>query len=185
MTAVVGIIAGKKVWMGGDAAATCSSTLSQTLVRDPKVFISGEMLYGFSGSFRMGQLLRFNFNAPEHPDDMDDTTYLHTIWVDSLRECLKEGGFTKIEDSIETAPECSLLIGYRGKLYIMESDFNILEPAHPYAAIGSSGDFSLGALSALFRSGKRLSPRKKIEITLLAASDLSASCRPPFTIKSI
>lgn len=185
MTAVVGLVAGKKIWMGGDAAATCTSTLSQTLVKDPKVFVSGDMLLGFSGSFRLGQLLRYSYTPPEHPEDLDDISYLNTLWLDAVRTCLKDGGFTRVEDSTETAPDSSLLIGYHGKLYVMEADFNILEPAHPYAAIGSSGDFALGSLSTTCKLNKRLSPKKKIETALHVASDFSASCRPPYTIKSI
>ena len=58
MTCIVGLIDGRRVWMGGDSAGV--SGLDITVRADAKVFRNGDFLIGFTSSFRMGQLLAFH-----------------------------------------------------------------------------------------------------------------------------
>ena len=52
MTCIVGLIDGRRVWMGGDSAGV--SGLDITVRADAKVFRNGDFLIGFTSSFRMG-----------------------------------------------------------------------------------------------------------------------------------
>ena len=68
MTAIVAIRQDNTVYMGGDSAGVAG--LKITIRKDPKVFINGNFLMGFTTSFRMGQLLQYSFKPPEHPKNM-------------------------------------------------------------------------------------------------------------------
>ncbi len=64
MTCIVAIIDGNKVFMGGDAAASDDKTGIIFQRVDPKVFKVGQFGIGFIDSFRMGQILQYNWTPP-------------------------------------------------------------------------------------------------------------------------
>ena len=59
MTCIVGLVHNGIVYIGGDSAAITIDGV-QFLRSDPKVFIKEDFLIGFTSSYRMGQLIRFN-----------------------------------------------------------------------------------------------------------------------------
>ncbi len=62
MTVIVGLIDEGRVHIGGDSVGISRCRL--TVRKNPKVFRNGPYALGFSGSFRMGQLLHHAFKAP-------------------------------------------------------------------------------------------------------------------------
>ena len=105
-------------WGGDSAGCTTYNIWDRS---DKKVFIVDKMIYGFSPSFRMGQILQYSFKRPKHPQGKSDYEYLCTIWIDKLREILKEKGFTHIKENEETGGQ--FLVGYKGNLYEIDTDF--------------------------------------------------------------
>ena len=97
MTCIVGFVDKDNIYMGGDSAGSWGSELRPR--KDPKVFIKDGMIYGFTSSFRMGQIIRSCFTRPEQPDGVSDYDYMCSIYIDKLSECFKEKGFIKIKDS--------------------------------------------------------------------------------------
>jgi ATP-dependent protease HslVU (ClpYQ) peptidase subunit len=65
MTCIVGFRQGGKVIVGGDSAGI--SGWDVTVRADPKVFVAGDYVMGFTSSFRLGQLLQFRLKLPEPP----------------------------------------------------------------------------------------------------------------------
>ena len=63
MTCIVAIKHDNEIWMGGDSAAFRDD--ERTNRADEKVFKNGDFLLGYSGSFRVGQLIRYAFNPPK------------------------------------------------------------------------------------------------------------------------
>ena len=186
MTCVVGLSAKGKIWIGGDAAGFDTETYRCVAMRDTKVFKLGtEYLVGFAGSYRFGQLLRYKFVPPEKPEGQDDYEFLVTDFMDVLRNTMKDEGIVKIENSIESLDEAGALVGFNGKLYNIEEDFQIGEMVLPYCAIGSGADYSYGSLDTSFKISKRMAPRKRVLMALEAASAFSSAVRPPFTIMSL
>jgi ATP-dependent protease HslVU (ClpYQ) peptidase subunit len=178
MTAIVGFVEKGKVWIGGDSAG-CGSDWSRTVRRDAKVFALGDhFLIGFTTSFRMGQLIRFKFRPPEQGGKQDGFEYLCSTWVDSLRECLKAGGFAEIDKNREQGG--CFLLGYRGSLYTIYSDFQVAESADGFAACGCGEPYALGALHVA-----RGNARQRITTALEAAARFSAGVTGPFVIESI
>ena len=182
MTCIVGLVAKDKVWMGGDS---CASDPAEKVIRkDPKVFINGEFLLGYAGSYRFGQLLRFKFTPPGQKEGQDDFEYLVTDWVDALRTVCKDAGLTKIEDNEETRPDCSALIGFKGKLYVLDSDLQVGEPSSNYYSIGIGAGIALGALFAIKASSSMVA-KKQIQLSLEAAATYAVGVEAPFVILSL
>jgi len=178
MTCIAGIARRGTVWIGGDSAGANSSWQLQ-LRAEPKVFRSGPFLIGYTTSFRMGQLLAHALHPPERLASRDLMTFMVTDFVDAVRSCLKAGGFAKAEHGVESAGE--FLVGIEGRLFCVQSDYNVGETADGLAACGCAEHAALGALHAL---GERVAPERRIERALEIAEGLSAGVRRPFTILS-
>jgi ATP-dependent protease HslVU (ClpYQ) peptidase subunit len=64
MTCIVGMVENGKVYIGGDSAGV--SGFDYHIREDQKVFQNGDMIFGFTSSFRMGQLLQYSLKIPDH-----------------------------------------------------------------------------------------------------------------------
>lgn len=178
MTCIAGLVHRGDVWMGGDSAGVAGWAL--TVRRDPKVFAVGEFLIGFTTSFRMGQILRHRFTAPEHPRGESVDRYLSTAFIDAVRECLGKYGWREKDKERESGG--TFLVGYRGVLAEINDDFQVGLSRDPFLAVGCGASSALGALWTLHRFRAQTSPRDKLRLALRAAERLSAGVRGPFTI---
>ena len=68
MTCIAAITEKGKVYMGGDSAGVSGYDI--TIRADEKVFKNGQCVFGFTSSFRMGQLLCYKFKVPVKPPKM-------------------------------------------------------------------------------------------------------------------
>ena len=132
MTCIVGYIKDKNVYIGGDSAGV--SGLHITIRKDPKVFKNGNFIIGYTSSFRMGQLLRFKLNVPKQLLEISDYEYMCTHFIDAVRSCLKDGGYSVIKDSHEEIG--TFLVGYKNKLYSIEGDLQVEESYEIYNSVG-------------------------------------------------
>lgn len=178
MTCIVGLVENGVVYIGGDSAGT-DGWLSQTIRADSKVFRNGDFLFGFSGSFRMGQLLRFSFKAPYHRPEVETYEYMCTSFVDEVRKTLRDGGFARNESGEERGG--FFLVGYRGRLFKIEWDYQVGESVDGYASVGIGADLALGAL--FVTSGTE--PTQRITKALEASAYHNAGVRAPFVVLSV
>lgn len=93
MTCIVGLVEGNRVLMGGDSAGVAG--LNLCVRADRKVFCNGPMVFGFTTSFRMGQLLRHALSVPARHPDVDIERFMVTTFIDAVRECLKSHGWSE------------------------------------------------------------------------------------------
>lgn len=175
MTCIVGLVDKGTVYMGGDSAGV--GGLSITIRTDEKVFINGPFIMGFTTSFRMGQLLRYKFDCPQQTNGQSDMEYMVTTFIDSVRKCFGQNGFGKIPEK-DTNVGGNFLVGYKGHLYSIHSDFQVGRAALQYDACGCGEDIALGSLFSTV--GKK--PEQRVKIALEAASKFSAGVAPPFTL---
>jgi len=124
----------------------------------------------------MGQVLQYSLKTPHHPDGMDDHEYMVTLFVDSVRECFKAAGIARKADDIESCG--SFLVGYRGKLYHVESDYQVGESVDAYSAVGCGTDLALGSMYTTEWDDRTAESR--ITIALDAASNFSAGVGGPY-----
>jgi ATP-dependent protease HslVU (ClpYQ) peptidase subunit len=181
VTCIVAIEHEGKVWMGGDSAACKDDYVSS--VKNKKVFIVGDFIIGYSGSFRVGQILEYAFKPPEQDIySKSDMEYMVIDFVDSLRETLREKGVLLNTEEGESH-DSEFLVGYHGQIYSIERDFHVGRSVHRYAACGSGMYYALGALHAMDENID--SPLLGIEKALSACMAFSTNVRTPFTILSL
>ena len=177
MTCIVGFVEGQTVWMGGDSAGISGWTL--TVRADRKVFRNGPMLMGFTTSFRMGQLLRYALKVPHHEPAVDVECYMATTFVNAVRECLKAHGWAEKEKDQEHGG--TFLVGYRGQLFKVESDYQVGSAVDGVQVCGCGEDLARGALFAT----AHLQGRDRLLMALRAAEHGSAGVRGPFHVDSL
>lgn len=194
MTCIVGLIdkANKKAYMGCDAAGV-DSWYREYIYPGIKVFKKhnniGEMLIGYTTSFRMGQLLQYKFTLPDDTK-ADPMEFLCGPFIDEVLKCFKNNNFALLKDN--EAIGGVFLITYRGSLYMIQSNFSVMECFNGYGSVGCGDDFAIGALTALSKynySMNRLTKdgiftlnKDKVEIALQTAAQHSAGVSGPFTI---
>ena len=145
---------------------------------EPKVFIKGPYLLGYCQSARLGQVLRYHFDAPEPPPGEEDLNgFMVATFVPALRHVLEAHG--AMTPGLAEMPQGSVvLVGYRGQLWCIATNLTVTQMT-PRAAIGSGRNHAYGALHALMASGAE-SPGRIIELAMEAASKHAPHVRPPF-----
>ncbi len=181
MTCIVGIEHNGQVYLGGDSAGVAG--LDIVTRADEKVFRNEEFVMGFTSSFRMGQILRYAFKPPEQSFRKDDMQYMVTDFIDAVREVYRQKGYLHKSNEVESGG--TFLVGYRGKLYCVESDFQVGRVHHGFDACGCGYAYAMGALHATSgildkEDGSQLGPNERLQIALEAAARFSAGVRPPF-----
>jgi ATP-dependent protease HslVU (ClpYQ) peptidase subunit len=175
MTCIVGLSTKGKVFIGGDSAGVSGWNLE--VRKDSKVFRNGSFVFGFTSSFRMGQLLRYKFEAPEINTD-DIYKYMVTSFVDSIRDCFKGGGYASKEKEQESGGV--FLVGLKDRLFEVDSDYQVGESLNGIASCGCGDQIAKGSLF----SSRGKSPEARVRTALEAAESFSAGVRGPFIILS-
>jgi hypothetical protein len=184
VTCIVGAVgADGRIYIGGDSSGTSGWT--QTPRADQKVFERREYVFGFTTSFRMGQLLRYALTLPEAPvsRSADLDRFMATKFVDAVRKCLAAGGFAQKENGVENGGR--FLVGLRGSLYAVGSDFQVGRSRFPFAATGCGEDEARGALYTLVGGQQFVAEPERVVLSALEASAaLNAGVCGPFEVVS-
>lgn len=174
MTCIVALSHNGKVYMGGDGAAADENSSAVSSRKEPKVFIKGSYIIGYSGSFRFGKVVQHSFTPPKpQGDDMD--RFLNTSFVSALREACD---LAKVDPSSED-DSSEMLVGVNGKVFEFCNDWHFGEDINNFNAIGSGSSIALGSL---YSTRQRTSPHARIRLALESAERFSSSVRKPFTI---
>lgn len=144
MTCIVGIVNGSNVIIGGDRQGLNSNSLYKSERIDNKVFKKGEFVFGFTTSYRFGQLVRYKLSIPSITEGQDVMEYMVVSVVDAIRRVLKDGGYIEVQNNVEWG--WNILVGFRGRLFQIHSDFQVSEPKTRYDSVGSGREFALGAM---------------------------------------
>ena len=181
MTCVVALKHGDKIYMGADSAGT-DNGFRTVRRKDPKIYKVGDMLIGFTSSFRMGQLLGHSLTLPPHDPKTAVYEYMVTAFMDAVRNTLRTGGYLVTEDGNEAIG--TFLVAYKGHIFEIGDDLQVGESIDPYQAVGCGIDLALGSL---FTSSKRkiTNPKDVVKTALQAATEFSAGVRGPYLIEVI
>lgn len=185
MTCIVALIHENKVLLGGDAAASDDKSGLIFQRTDPKVFKVGQFGIGFVDSFRMGQILQYNWTPPVYKPtsgyrNLDK--FVRTKLVESIKDAFKEHGYGNFSSGTEDGDIGGIFIitvQGAGRIFTMDSDFHIGEADVQYMAEGAGQELALGSL---YSTGLIKTPRKRVRMALEAAAKFNMSVRPPFTI---
>lgn len=162
------------MWVGGDSAGVAGEDIRCRA--DAKVFKNEDFLFGCCGSFRMINLLKYDFLPPENEYGIPGHEFISTLVVEELRRCFRDGGLMRLENSAELGG--TFLLGYKAQLYYVDADFQVGLFYEPYAAVGSGSQYALGSVYSL----RNAAPRRRIQVALEAAENFCSAVRKPFTI---
>lgn len=179
MTCIVGLEQDGIIYMGSDSAITDSPSMALRIMDDPKICVNDDMIIGCSSSLRILQLMHHALDVPDKPQKKSDLEFLVTDFVDAVRTLQKDKGSMKKENEFETH-DAHILLGYNGRLYCMEDDFQIYKIPDKWHAVGCGADLALGAMHAT--ANLRLKPEDRVRMALEAAEAYSAGVRRPFHI---
>jgi ATP-dependent protease HslVU (ClpYQ) peptidase subunit len=180
MTCIVAIAQNGTVYMGSDHAASDDKSGWILSRREPKVFKAGQYGIAFTDSFRMGQILQYNWVPPKYTPTKTNSgldKFMRTKFIDSVKQTFKDHGYGSIGGSEEDTGGI-FIVGVEGRIFTIDEDFHVGENIVNYMAEGSGGMFALGALHA---TKNQKNPKMRLKAALEAASDFSMSVAPPFT----
>ena len=166
-------------FMAGDSCA--SDPINQSLVKNPKVFHPvgrRDILIGCAGSFRMPNLMQHVagiFPPEEELATKDiDMQYLVTEFTPVIRA---------ITDDFDEDDMWEMLIAVGNRIYRMQMDLSILEPADDCDAIGIGGSVALGAFKVLNELAPYRSVEERMKHALNVACSSCQGCAPPFVVE--
>lgn len=176
MTCVVGLITKSGLIFGADSLVTTELGSKYTL-SDKKIFIKNDILFGFCGDLRFGQMVKHSFIPPHIDRERDLELYVHTKLIPELQKVFLDSGHMKIEQG-----SFDLLVGIGKHIFIISDDFAVIKTASPYQAIGSGAEYALGVMYA---TDKMANERRRISLALDAASNFSQTVGKPFYFESL
>lgn len=188
MTCIVGYVGDDAVWIGGDSAGV--SGYDVTTRADRKVFVRqgpkgcSAWAFGFTSSFRMGQLVRYRLELPDDQlvADRDLEGFMVTTFIDAVRTAFKAGGFASKDKEEESGG--TFLVAHRGRLFCVEGDYQVAENIYPYSAVGAGESYAYGALNALSQAAD-VTPAQAIRYALGAAAEMSGAVCEPFHVVKV
>jgi ATP-dependent protease HslVU (ClpYQ) peptidase subunit len=196
MTCIVGVISkNNDIVMAGDSAGVAGFSMS--VRKDDKVFVRDGYIIGFTTSFRMGQLLKYDLEIlPSHVGvkDKDLHGFMVTDFIPAIKDVFERGGYiqeTVDEDSKGEDKGGTFLVGTRGKLFIVADDFQVGESIHGFNSVGCGEDIALGALFGmtkimpLLKNPTMQQAKAMAMIALESAQEYSAGVRMPFTLECL
>ena len=174
MTCVIGLKTKDRILMGADSAGV--GGLDIEIRAMPKIFQNGKFMIGYTTSFRMGQLLQFEFNPPIQDEKTSDEKFMCVNFINAIRKCFKDGGFSEIDKNKEEGG--IFIVAYKKQLYKIEGDFQVATIQDDFMVCGCGGNYALGALKVT----QKLPPKERIKLALETAEYFSAGVRRPFII---
>lgn len=182
MTCIVGVIGNKQVILAADSLASTAHTKEEVLT--PKLIsletteiIDNHMLnpvkigIGYTSSFRMGDILTYNFSPPKIQKNQPLTEYMVKEFIPELIDCFDKHSFTRSVNAVKEGG--CFLVAIKERLFIVQTDFSVLEPTTGYSAVGSGSDLALGSLhtsAMLIQDAKQAA-----ELAVKAASQFCTS----------
>lgn len=139
MTAILAIKTDSGIYMGGDLMASTPQT--STYIKDSKVFLKDDMLFGMCGSVRFMDIVQYCWNPPERPISCaNDKAYIVGFVVPSILEELKRSG-------LDSNVKGGMLIAYNGEFYDVDSGFgtvlvddNVVSQGNGYEVVKAHAD---------------------------------------------
>lgn len=175
MTCIVGIQHKRRVVIAGDSAGVAGYSI--TVRADQKVFERDGYIFGFTSSFRMGQILRYDAELPALPRRSDDLdAFMVREFVPALRTAFEKAGWLRKAHEVQTGG--TFLVGLLGRLFVVDSDFQIGRAVDGYMAVGCGDDLALGVLHATRAGG--WGPEIRARMALEAAAHHNAGVCGPF-----
>lgn len=178
MTCIVGIETEGIVLIAGDIQGTGGN--SKVVHTQPKVFVRNGVGFGYTTSYRFGQLIEHVLPDQVVPEkDAEVYRWLITVLVPKLKASFKEADYDKGGNA---------LIGVRGQLWELQEDFSVLRSRLGYSAVGSGCEYAMGVLHAYMHLKPSRTPRAcaaALRLAIEAAGTYSPSVGTESTLVQV
>lgn len=178
MTCIVGLVHEDRVWMGGDSAITLDTRFSD-IINAGKLWRSGDLLFGSSGTLRAAQLVRYETTFKKRPPTCTAFEYMIKSVIPEIRKCIQSKDVANNKEY-----NGNILIGYQGQLFEMSGDYSLVHSTANYAAVGGGGELALGVMFAT-QGLPGLPPDQRIRLALQAAERFNSGCSAPFFVECL
>ncbi len=113
-----------------------------------KVFdLSETVVVGYCGSGRFGQILQYHTESLDPPPlTVDEHRWVVRDFIPFLRNITEEHGHLHVHHNVEEFGPSAFLMGVRGRLFTVWSDFGIDEHVMPFEAVGSGAETAMGSM---------------------------------------
>lgn len=167
MTSIVGYIdrKNKKAYIGGDTQGSSSSIKMDR--KDIKVFEKEGILFGFTTSYRMGQLIKYSLNIPRILSKEDEHEYMVARFIPELIKLYDESKYLQKDHQGQAQGGIFIAI-VNDRLFEIESDFQVNEPNYDYTSVGCGFKLCLGSLFTTYKM-KNMTVKEKVELALESA----------------
>lgn len=199
MTCVIAYKDNDKVYIGADSLSSSQQTMERIPRRDRKVFRlkdREDILIGFCGSYRMGQLLQSQPGLLQYSEiqideesgepieevkEVEDLDYdaMIEVFVPNVVELFKAADFA-------VNSEVGLLggnffVATKDRFFYVLGDFSVADIDADYFAIGCGGPYAIGALDVL-KDNQKMPVTRKIEKALRVARNNAMGIDAPYLI---
>lgn len=148
MTCIVAIKNKGNLYFGSDSRI--SNDFDHSVSTTKKIgFLEGhgqKAIYGVSGSVRLLNVLRNKIQLPNREHEHDDDGYVFEIVEEVKSKALQYNVLKSVNDKKDS--DSDWLLGYKGRVFIVQSDFSFYESGLGYVATGSGMYHALGYLAA-------------------------------------
>lgn len=148
MTCIVGLVGKKGVLIAGDAQGSTDWIKREDV--SAKVFdLSETVVVGYCGSGRFGQILQYHTESLDPPPlTVDEHRWVVRDFIPYLRDVTDEHGHLHVshDDSSESFGPSAFLMGVRGRLFTVWSDFGVDEHVMPFESVGSGAETAMGSM---------------------------------------
>lgn len=166
MTCIAGLIdKNGKGYIASDSVG--SNGHNKSVYKNKKIFKKGNLLIGYTTSYRMGQLLEHNLTIPERKVGQLLDNYMYVDFVNAVRALFRDNGYLKVDNNTESGG--TFLIITEGRIFKMEDDLCLLETSDNFDAVGSGQNFAQATLYILNKYTK-LTPEKQLTEAIECAS---------------
>jgi ATP-dependent protease HslVU (ClpYQ) peptidase subunit len=152
--------------------------------RDPKVGKVDKYVFGFTGSYRLGQVLLYDFDppTPKKGSALDIYRFLVAEFVPALRKKCLAAGILQEKYNIQEFDGGGFIIGIYNHIFYVEQDLQVGWPTQPFTAIGCGAAYALGAMYVSYKAKKR--GKDLLMAGLTTAEMFSNGVRSPFVFES-
>jgi len=178
MTCIIGCVDKNYMYIAGDSCG--SNGHSYTIRKDDKIFKKGQMLFGYTTSFRMGHLLQWKLKIPKHPLDMSTIEYMNTLFIDEIIKCFTDNSYCKIDSNVKTGG--NFLVLYKGRVFDIGNDYQVGENFDGVTTCGCGHIASLAAFKMAKETGYNRSISYILKKSLAITQSMIEGVQAPFNI---
>lgn len=185
MTTIAAIQGPSWVVVGYDSQVSESDGRSYKLPPEsPKCFEVGDYLIGIAGDYRAVNVLSHNFVPPEAGKNSgaDLDRFMTAKFVPSLKKCFDNNFYGK-----ESEQGSLLMVVVNATAYEIGPNYDCIRDTKGLYALGSGGNFALGALYGLSEVEKRSQrvAERHMEIAMNTAVELDSGTSDPIFVVTV